>query len=240
MSFGLGGLRSCCVRPLALLSACVLTCVVGRPGCVGSSPRLSRSPPTPRRPRPPRPPPEGAPRRRRPGRVLAADDDRYARTAGRSRCRPRMRHRRSTAPLTTAMSSREYERRRHLQRLTRSGPRTDEGAQGTLEVGYQIGCGIDMSTSNGVSLTGTVGTEPVDRASSAPTSSRRSRTGSFPAVGDQRRRRRHRRSQARAHQRRPGDEEGVQGRQAVGHGRADSTSRSTAASASRSSARTRS
>jgi hypothetical protein len=28
---------------------------------------------------------------------------------------------------------------------------------GTLEVGYQIGCGIDMSTSNGVSLTGTAG-----------------------------------------------------------------------------------
>ena len=26
-----------------------------------------------------------------------------------------------------------------------------------LEVGYQIGCGIDMSTSNGVTLTGTVG-----------------------------------------------------------------------------------
>ena len=30
-------------------------------------------------------------------------------------------------------------------------------ARGTLEVGYQIGCGIDMSTSNGVSLTGTMG-----------------------------------------------------------------------------------
>ena len=27
--------------------------------------------------------------------------------------------------------------------------------RGTLEVGYQIGCGIDMSTSNGVTLTGT-------------------------------------------------------------------------------------
>jgi hypothetical protein len=27
-------------------------------------------------------------------------------------------------------------------------------------VGYQIGCGIDMSTSNGVSLTGTVGLNP--------------------------------------------------------------------------------
>ena len=29
--------------------------------------------------------------------------------------------------------------------------------RGTLEVGYQIGCGIDMSTSNGVTLAGTVG-----------------------------------------------------------------------------------
>ena len=33
-------------------------------------------------------------------------------------------------------------------------------AGGTLEVGYQIGCGIDMSTSNGVSLTGTAGISP--------------------------------------------------------------------------------
>jgi hypothetical protein len=29
-----------------------------------------------------------------------------------------------------------------------------------FEVGYQIGCGIDMSTSNGVSLTGTAGVSP--------------------------------------------------------------------------------
>ena len=29
-----------------------------------------------------------------------------------------------------------------------------------FEVGYQIGCGIDMSTSNGVSMTGTAGLNP--------------------------------------------------------------------------------
>lgn len=63
-------------------------------------------------------------------------------------------------PLTTALSSREYvvggTFTGHL-----SGPDPDSGADdppgGELEVGYQIGCGIDMSTSNGVSLTGTVG-----------------------------------------------------------------------------------
>ena len=53
---------------------------------------------------------------------------------------------------------------------------------GTIEVGYQIGCGIDMSTSNGVSLTGTAGLNRRS-ASSAPTSSRRCRTGILPGVG---------------------------------------------------------
>jgi hypothetical protein len=36
----------------------------------------------------------------------------------------------------------------------------DPDNHGTIEVGYQIGCGIDMSTSNGVTLTGTVGLTP--------------------------------------------------------------------------------
>lgn len=62
-------------------------------------------------------------------------------------------------PLTTALSSREY-----VVGGTYSGSLTgpDEGEPpgGTLEVGYEIGCGIDMSTSNGVSLTGTVGLNP--------------------------------------------------------------------------------
>jgi hypothetical protein len=63
------------------------------------------------------------------------------------------------APLTTAISSREYEVG-GIYRGSLVGPEGDEGAQGTLEVGYQIGCGIDMSTSNGVTLTGSVGMTP--------------------------------------------------------------------------------
>lgn len=58
-------------------------------------------------------------------------------------------------PLTTAVSSREYVVG-GTYRGAMSGP--DHGdPRGTLEAGYQIGCGIDMSTSNGVSLTGTAG-----------------------------------------------------------------------------------
>jgi len=36
----------------------------------------------------------------------------------------------------------------------------DTTPKGVFEVGYQIGCGIDMSTSNGVSLTGAAGISP--------------------------------------------------------------------------------
>src|SRR5215207_6596476 len=54
-------------------------------------------------------------------------------------------------PLTTAISSREYEVG-GIYSGSLVGPEEGaEGAEGTLEVGYQIGCGIDMSTSNGVS-----------------------------------------------------------------------------------------
>ena len=61
------------------------------------------------------------------------------------------------APLTTAISSREY-----VVGGVFNG--SVSGAQdtpaGVFEVGYQIGCGIDMSTSNGVSMTGTAGINP--------------------------------------------------------------------------------
>jgi hypothetical protein len=62
------------------------------------------------------------------------------------------------APLTTAVSSREYEVGGTFNG-SMSGPDSGSASEphGTLEVGYQIGCGIDMSTSNGVSLTGTAG-----------------------------------------------------------------------------------
>lgn len=62
-------------------------------------------------------------------------------------------------PLTTALSSREYVVGGTFMGELR-GPEEEEPPGGTLEVGYEIGCGIDMSTSNGVSLTGTMGLNP--------------------------------------------------------------------------------
>ena len=51
-------------------------------------------------------------------------------------------------PLTTAISSREY-----LASGTFTGSLIGpEEPRGVLEVGYEIGCGIDMSTSNGVTM----------------------------------------------------------------------------------------
>ena len=60
------------------------------------------------------------------------------------------------APLTTATSSREYLASGTFT-ATLSGP---EEARGVLEVGYEIGCGIDMSTSNGVTMAGSGGVTP--------------------------------------------------------------------------------
>ncbi|WP_442930434.1 MspA family porin [Mycobacterium sp. NBC_00419] len=62
-----------------------------------------------------------------------------------------------SAPLTTAISSREY-----VVGGVYNGALSGDGStpKGVFEVGYQIGCGIDMSTSNGVSLTGTAGINP--------------------------------------------------------------------------------
>ena len=60
------------------------------------------------------------------------------------------------APLTTAVSSRDY-----IVGGTYVGSLTGPGdGRGLLEVGYDIGCGIDMSTSNGVTLAGTAGITP--------------------------------------------------------------------------------
>lgn len=62
---------------------------------------------------------------------------------------------RAVAPLTTAISTREYEVS-GVFNATVKGP---GGAtpKGVFEVGYQIGCGIDMSTSNGVQVNGNAG-----------------------------------------------------------------------------------
>ena len=61
------------------------------------------------------------------------------------------------APLTTAISTREY-----AVGGVFNGALDGDGdsPKGVFEVGYQIGCGIDMSTSNGVSITGTAGVNP--------------------------------------------------------------------------------
>jgi len=65
----------------------------------------------------------------------------------------------ANAPLTTALSSREYIVGGTYDGTLR-GPDDPEEPRGTIEVGYQIGCGIDMSTSNGVALNGTMGFTP--------------------------------------------------------------------------------
>jgi hypothetical protein len=59
-------------------------------------------------------------------------------------------------PLTTAVSSREYLANGTFT-ASLTGP---EEPQGLFEVGYEIGCGVDMSTSNGVTLAGGAGLTP--------------------------------------------------------------------------------
>ncbi len=62
-------------------------------------------------------------------------------------------------PLTTAISTREYEVG-GLFNAKMAGPDEADPPEGTFEVGYQIGCGIDMSTSNGVVMSGSLGFSP--------------------------------------------------------------------------------
>lgn len=62
---------------------------------------------------------------------------------------------RAVAPLTTAISTREYQ----VSGVFTGSLKGPSGgpAKGVLEVGYQIGCGIEMTTGNGVLLSGNVG-----------------------------------------------------------------------------------
>jgi MspA len=60
------------------------------------------------------------------------------------------------APLTTALSSREY----LASGIFVGSLKGPEPPRGVLEVGYMIGCGIDMSTGNGVELGGGAGLTP--------------------------------------------------------------------------------
>jgi MspA len=62
-------------------------------------------------------------------------------------------------PLTTAISTREYEVG-GVFNAKMEGPGEAGPPEGTFEVGYQIGCGIDMSTSNGVVMSGSLGFSP--------------------------------------------------------------------------------
>lgn len=145
-------------RPLALLIACAVTCVLATPVASAEpevEPVAADAPPAEVAP----PAPEAAP----------LDDGRVESSPPKTTTSPdgwtltlsaRDETQRVTAPLTTAISTREYEVG-GIYSGSLVGPEDgDEGAKGTLEVGYQIGCGIDMSTSNGVSLTGTMGLNP--------------------------------------------------------------------------------
>ena len=146
------------VRPLAVLTACVVTCVLFTPIASAEpevEPVAADAPPAEVAP----PPPERAP----------VDDGRVESSPPKTTNSPdgwtltvsaKDEIQRVIAPLTTAISTREYEVGGIYSGLLTGPEEGDEGAQGTLEVGYQIGCGIDMSTSNGVSLTGTVGLNP--------------------------------------------------------------------------------
>jgi MspA len=59
-------------------------------------------------------------------------------------------------PLTTSIASREY----MASGIFVGSLKGSEEPHGVLEVGYQIGCGIDMSTSNGVIMEGGTGIIP--------------------------------------------------------------------------------
>ena len=61
------------------------------------------------------------------------------------------------APLTTALSSREYEVGGTFTGSLKDPSGAPAPAKGVLEVGYQIGCGIDMTTGTGVLLGGSAG-----------------------------------------------------------------------------------
>jgi hypothetical protein len=145
------------VRPLAMLTACMVTCALAMPIASAEpdvEPVTADAPPADVA----LPPPEAAP----------VDDGRVESSPPKTTNSPdgwtltlsaKDEVQRVIAPLTTAISSREYEVG-GTYNGSLVGPEENEPPEGTLEVGYQIGCGIDMSTSNGVSLTGTIGLNP--------------------------------------------------------------------------------
>ena len=142
------------VRPMAVLAACVLMCASATPIASADPETEAVSADVPAPEAAPPPPADDGRVESSPPKTTISPDGWTLTVSARDETQ------RVTAPLTTAISTREYEVG-GIYSGSLVGPEdSDEGAQGTLEVGYQIGCGIDMSTSNGVSLTGTVGMTP--------------------------------------------------------------------------------
>ena len=138
-------------RPLAVLTACVATCVFATP-VASADPETE--PVAVEAAAPEAAPVDDGRVESSPPKVTNSPDGWTLTVSAKDETQ------RVTAPLTTAISTREYEVGGIYSGSLVGPEEEDEGAQGTLEVGYQIGCGIDMSTSNGVSLTGTMGLNP--------------------------------------------------------------------------------
>jgi hypothetical protein len=139
------------VRPLAVLTSCVLTCVLVAPPVTAEPDTEAVSVEEPA--------PAGAPVDD--GRVESSPPATTKTPDGWTlRLSAKDETQRVLAPLTTAISSREYQVGGIYNGSLAAPEGQDETPHGTLEVGYQIGCGIDMSTSNGVTLTGSVGMTP--------------------------------------------------------------------------------
>ncbi len=169
------------LRPVALFAACVLAGALTAPKAAAdpeSDPVVTDAPPPAAAPvaaaapvvavAPPpadAPPPEAAALAAEPAPV---DDGRVESTPPATTTSPdgwtltmsaKDETQQQIPPLTTALSSRSYVvGGTFTGSLT--GPEEDEPPHGVLEVGYQIGCGIDMSTSQGVTMAGTVGVGP--------------------------------------------------------------------------------
>lgn len=146
------------IRILAVTSACVLVCA-SAPPVASADPEVEQvaadAAPPEAAPPPPPPPPAGDGRVESSPPASTSTPDGWTLTIA-ARDETQM----ITAPLTTAISTREYVVGGTYNAVLTVPDDTDEEPHGTLEVGYQIGCGIDMSTSNGVSLTGTAGVSP--------------------------------------------------------------------------------
>lgn len=139
------------VRPLAVLTACMLTCGLVVPPATAEP---DTQPVSAEGPAPQAAPVDDVRVESSPPATTKTPDGWTITVSARDETQ------RVISPLTTAISSREYEVGGIYTGSLVAPEGSDERPHGTLEVGYQIGCGIDMSTSNGVTLTGSVGMTP--------------------------------------------------------------------------------